>query len=132
MYNKLQKEKNGPLVPAIRSRIKKVYETKNMSLAELGERFEFSGTFIRGIMLDGDEAYRVNSKHSERILRVLTALEHEIGIGEIVDSNSQHGNRKDIESQAVPQAISNSPDLAQLIKQIYEMGFEVSLKPRQS
>ena len=110
-YNsEVQERPNGPWSKAFRDRVVKVKDALGYSLADLGATFDFSGSFIHGLMT-GKKSYHMASKHAARVLQALEGLEVQAGIRKV----------------AAPTA-DQPVDLAELVRKIHEMGFSVELK----
>ena len=111
IYNaEVQERQNGPWCKEFRERVAKVKDALGYSLADLGATFDFSGSFVHGLMT-GKKGYHMASKHASRVLQALEGLEVQAGFRKV----------------AAPGA-GGPPDLAALVGMINDMGFSVELK----
>ncbi|MFL6759645.1 hypothetical protein [Sphingomonas sp.] len=113
---------NGPWTPEFRARVERAKDQLGYSLADVGDAFGFSGSFIHGLM-NGKSGYKMASKHATRVLQALEGLEVQAGIRKAAPKAA-------VSTPALTTSTGGRPDLAQLVRQIYELGFTVELKPR--
>jgi hypothetical protein len=113
---KYQMGDNGPLSPTVRKRIETAKNRLNLTLNEVGGFLGFSGAFVSAILRDDDPA-RVRSKHVERIVRALEALEARAGIANTAPPSGG--------SAGATQAAS----LDDLVRLAHQLGFSVEFKP---
>jgi hypothetical protein len=108
----VQDRPNGPWSKEFRNRAVTVREKLGLSLNDFGERLDFSGSFVHGL-LAGKPSHRMNSKHADRVLQVVEGLEVQAGIRS-VGSATIHRSAGEV-------------DLAALVRQINSLGFSVTL-----
>ncbi|MGQ0660470.1 hypothetical protein [Sphingosinicella sp.] len=112
-----QNEHNGPLRAEVRTRLTKIKDGRNWTLAELGEELGFSGAFVSQILNEKNPA-RVRSKHMGRIGDVLKRLE---GTGQITATETTTASKGE--------SSVRSESLAELVRAAHKLGFSVEFKP---
>jgi transcriptional regulator with XRE-family HTH domain len=114
-----QTEKNGPLSPALRSRIS-AFRAIGSTQADIAKALSFSPSFISQ-MLNSKSPARVDSKHIPRIVRVLNQQERnnwkELGLPERPAASA------DEKSDQTTDVVIKLKDHIQAIR---SLGFEVT------
>lgn len=122
VYSKTyQEEVNGPLVASVRQRIRAVKEKLGYSWADMGGEFAFSNTFVLGIARE-DDPMRIRSKHIERLIQNLGALEVKAGIAHVAAQSSGPA------LASVSTSVANL-SLEELVHAISAKGFSVTITP---
>lgn len=121
---KYQAGENGPLTPETRKRIETAKNKLNWTLAEVGDKFGFSGPFVSTLLRSSNPG-RIRTKHIERVIDALEKMEVEAGIRTAVSAHGQSGGLNSTSGAG----ISPDPSLGDLIRAAHKLGFEVSFKP---
>ncbi len=109
--NEIQSEANGPINSDFARRMVHVREKLGLTLSEFGMNLDFSGSFVRGLVL-GET--RMHSKHADRVLQAVESLEVKAGISRAAKAKS---------------LTPVSDELASYIRHINKLGFSVQLQP---
>ena len=120
--NTYQDGLNGSLKPLVRRRIRTVRDELGFTWNEVGDAFDFSATFMHGLSRE-EVPLRIKSKHLEKLIRDLEALEVRAGLRDASED-------ADGENGASP-AVVNELSLEQLIRAITDKGFNVTFSPVQ-
>lgn len=127
-----QPEPNGCLTPETRHRISEARDRLGLTWQEVGQRFGFSGGFARFLAIGTEQQGRVRTKHVERIISALEAMEAEAGIGGQPSRFHAEPEAIEVPARRSSRVTGELLSLEEIISQLHQYGFEVSLRPLQS